>query len=151
MLRRGASKVPPLPGPLLHPAEERKLFEADAREQGSFQHKILAQFHEELQQEGKRWRDLTPQEARARVGRIARQAADEFREGLFGASDQNRFAARSLAGALEDFIETIIGWMQDYGFDPRSVELAFGGDGDVLPAWEIDLGGGHDLALRRKA
>ena len=40
--------------------------------------------------------------------------------------------------------------MQDYGFDPRSVELAFGGDGDVLPAWEIDLGDGHDLALRGK-
>jgi len=131
-------------------AEERKLFEADAREQGSFQHRILAQFHEELQQEGKRWRDLTPQEARARVGRIARQVADEFHEGLFGASDENQFAARSLAGALEDFIETIIGWMQDYSFDPKSVELAFGGDDDALPAWEIDLGGGHGLAIRGK-
>jgi ATP-dependent helicase/nuclease subunit B len=131
-------------------AEERKLFEADAREQGSFQHKVLAQFHEELQHEGKIWRDLTPQEARARVGRIARQVAGEFREGLFGASDQNRFAARSLADALEDFIETIIGWMQDYSFDPRSVELAFGGDGDALPAWEIELGNGHRLAIRGK-
>jgi len=131
-------------------AEERRLFEADAREQGSFQHKVLAQFHEELQQEGKNWRDLTPQEARARVGRIARQVADEYREGLFGASDQNRFAARSLAGALEDFIETVIGWMQEYCLDPRSVELAFGGDGAVLPAWEIDLGNGHGLVIRGK-
>ena len=131
-------------------AEERKFFEADAREQGSFQHRILAQFHEELQQEGKRWRDLTPQEARARVGRIARQVADEFREGLFGASDQNRFAARSLAGALEDFMETIIDWMRDYSLDPRSVELAFGGDDDALAAWEIDLGNGHGLAIRGK-
>src|SRR5204862_7898749 len=123
-------------------AEERRLFEADAREQGSFQHKVLAQFHEELQQEGKNWRDLTPQKARARVGRIARQVADEYREGLFGASDQNRFAARTLAGAMEDFSEPIIGWMPDYGFDPRSAELAFGGGGDSPPACAIALAGG---------
>ena len=131
-------------------AEERKLFEADAREQGSFQHRILARFHEELQREGKRWRDLTPEEARTRIAQIAGQVADEFREGLFGASDQNRFAARSLSGALELFIETVIGWMQDYCFDPHSVELAFGGDDDVLPAWEIDLGDGHALGIRGK-
>jgi ATP-dependent helicase/nuclease subunit B len=131
-------------------AEERKYFEADARERGSFQHTILAQFHEELQQEGKRWRDLAPEEARARVGRIARQTVDEFREGLFDASDQNRFAGRSLAGALEDFIGILISWMQAYAFDPHSVELAFGGEGDPLPGWEIDLGDGHSLLIRGK-
>jgi len=129
-------------------AEERKFFEADAREQGSFQHRILAQFHDELRQEGKRWRDLTPQEARERVGRIARQVAGEFREGLFGASDQNRFAARSLEAALEDFIETLIDWMKDYHFDPHQVELGFGGEDEALPAWEIDLGDGHGLVIR---
>ena len=52
-------------------AEERKVFELDFREQGSFQHDVLKLFHEELQREGRRWRDLAPAEARERVARMA--------------------------------------------------------------------------------
>ena len=48
-------------------AGERKLFELDARERGSFQHEVLKMFHEQLTAEGKRWRDLTPAGARERA------------------------------------------------------------------------------------
>ena len=41
-------------------AGERKIFELDARERGSFQHDVLKVFHERLAAEGRRWRDLTP-------------------------------------------------------------------------------------------
>jgi ATP-dependent helicase/nuclease subunit B len=131
-------------------AEERKLFEADVREQGSFQHAVLAAFHNQLRAEGKEWRDITPEEARERVRTVAAGLIAEFRDGLFEASDQNVFAARSLTAVLQDFIETLVGWMAEYGFDPRAVELSFGQDGDPLPAWEIDLGSGHRMALRGK-
>jgi ATP-dependent helicase/nuclease subunit B len=33
-------------------------------------------------------------------------------------------------------------------FDPHRVELGFGGSGDPLPAWEIDLGNGCTLVFR---
>ena len=46
--------------------DERKVFELDARERGNFQHEVLKIFHERLLAEGKRWRDLTPAEARER-------------------------------------------------------------------------------------
>src|SRR5205823_10918632 len=59
-------------------AEERKFFEADARERGSFQHEALKRYHEGLRQEDKEWRDLTPQQARERMGRVAEQLAVEF-------------------------------------------------------------------------
>ena len=131
-------------------AEERRLFEADVREQGSFQHQVLARFHEQLRAESQRWRDLTPQEARERVGRIADELIGAFREGMFRADAQNLFAARRLKLALQDFIETAVGWMEHYGFDPHAVELAFGNDGDPLPAWEIDLGNGYRMAFRGK-
>jgi ATP-dependent helicase/nuclease subunit B len=52
-------------------AGERKLFELDARERGSFQHEVLKAFHEQLLAEGRRWRDLTPGEARERIKSIA--------------------------------------------------------------------------------
>jgi ATP-dependent helicase/nuclease subunit B len=129
-------------------AGERKQFELDARERGSFQHEILKEFHDELTAEHKRWRDLTPTEARERIGRIAAGLAPVYREGLLRADDQSRFTARALAAALQDFVETLVTWMRgQYEFDPAKAETGFGLDDPGLPAWEIDLGNGHKLAL----
>ena len=63
-------------------AGERKVFELDARERGNFQHDVLKIFHEQLAAENKRWRDLTPAEARARIGQIAAAQVELFRNGL---------------------------------------------------------------------
>ena len=130
-------------------AEERKVFELDARERGSFQHEVLKLFHEQLTAEGRRWRDLTPAEARERVGKIAAGLAPDYRDGLLRADDQGRFTARMLAESLQDFVETLVTWMRgQYEFDPAVAELEFGFGADGAPAWEMDLGGGHKLALR---
>jgi ATP-dependent helicase/nuclease subunit B len=130
-------------------AEERKKFELDAREQGSFQHEVLKMFHEQLSAEGKRWRDLTPPDARERAGKIAAVLALDYRDGLLRTDEQNRFTTRVLAESLQDFVETLVTWMRgQYEFDPAAAEVEFG-IGDVgAPAWEIDWGTGHKLALR---
>src|SRR5439155_5412714 len=69
-------------------AEERKLFELDVTEQGTFQHDGLALFHEQLQDGVKRWRDIPPQEARERIGRVAAMLAAGYRDGLLHSSEQ---------------------------------------------------------------
>ncbi len=128
-------------------AEERTLFELDIKEQGTFQHDVLAMFHQQLQQENRRWRDLTPQEARERIGRVAAALAAGYRDGLLHASEQTRFMLRVMTESLQEFIETIIGWIcGQYWFDPVAVELPFG-EQPERPAWELDLGHGHRLAL----
>ncbi len=130
-------------------ANERKIFELDARERGNFQHDVLKIFHEQLQSEGKRWRDLEPVEARERIAKIAAAQMEHFRDGLFRDSAETLFAARALAVSLQDFVEVIVGWMHtQYDFDPAAAELGFGGKGDAAPAWEINLSGGHKLALQ---
>jgi ATP-dependent helicase/nuclease subunit B len=129
-------------------AEERQFFELDARERGSFQHMALARFHQELAAENKRWRDITPENARARMGRIVEEMAPGFREGLMQASDRSRFSARVLAGALQDFVAAMVQWMSQYQFDPQEAELGFGTGNNRLPAWELDLGGGRRLVFR---
>jgi len=130
-------------------AEERKVFELDAREQGSFQHEVLKQFHEQLRAEGKRWRDITPLDARKRVGWIAGELAVDYRDGLLRMDEQSRFTALVLADSLQDFVETLVTWMRgQYEFDPAVAELEFGMGADSAPAWEIDLGKKHRLALR---
>ena len=129
-------------------AEERKLFELDVREQGSFQHDALKIFHEQLHAEGKRWRDITPREARERIGKIAEALVTNYRDGLMQSSEETKFTARVLTESLQDFVETLVGWMtRQYAFDPVAVELSFG-ESDPLTAWEIELGEGRRLALR---
>jgi ATP-dependent helicase/nuclease subunit B len=130
-------------------AEERKKFELDAREQGSFQHEVLKIFHEQLSAEGKRWRDLAPPDARERVEKIAAALARGYRDGLLSTDEQSRFTARVLAESLQDFVETLVTWMRgQYEFDPAVAELEFGFGPGGAPAWEIDLGNEHKLALR---
>lgn len=129
-------------------AEERKFFELDVRERGSFQHEALARFHQELQAEHKRWRDITPAEARARMGRIVRDMSPNFRDGLLTSSAQLRFSARVLARSLQEFVAAMVQWMSQYQFDPQEAEMGFGTGNGRLPAWELDLGEGHRLLFR---
>jgi ATP-dependent helicase/nuclease subunit B len=127
-------------------AEERELFELDYRDQGNFQHEILAFFHQQLVKEGKRWRDITPAEARERIKSIAAAHAVVFRDGLLQSTEKGKFTARVLTEALQNFVETIIDWMRtQYAFDPSQVELPFGGE--LYPPWQLNLGDGRTLAL----
>jgi ATP-dependent helicase/nuclease subunit B len=130
-------------------AEERRLFELDVKEQGSFQHEVLALFHQRLQAEGKRWRDLSLTGARERVAQTAQTLIATYREGLLEATEETRFMAQVLSESLQDFVETLVGWMRDqYLFEPAAVELSFGEDEGGFPAWTIELGNGRQLALR---
>jgi ATP-dependent helicase/nuclease subunit B len=130
-------------------AEERKLFELDARQRGSFQHEVLKGFHEQIVGEGKNWRDLKPAEARERVRKIAAGIIENFRDGLMRDSAQARFEARAMTESLQDFVEVIVTWMRgQYEFDPITAELDFGSKESPETAWELELGGGHKLALQ---
>ena len=130
-------------------AGERKIFELDARERGSFQHEVLKKFHDGLKQEGRRWRDLTPPQARERIRAIAIELTENFHGGLLRDTAQTQFEARAMTESLQDFIEVIVSWLRTQNeFDPAAAELDFGSDAARAPAWELDSGDGHRLALQ---
>jgi ATP-dependent helicase/nuclease subunit B len=130
-------------------AGERKIFELDARERGSFQHDVLKMFHERLAAEGRRWRDLTPPEARERIRAIAVELTENFRGGLLRHTAQTQFEARAMTESLQDFIEVVVMWLREQNeFDPAAAELDFGGGDARAPAWKLDAGDGHRLELR---
>lgn len=129
-------------------AKERQKFEIDHREKGSFQHVILQEFHRQLASAGKRWRDVTPGEARALAAQIGEKQIESFREGLFRASPAGRFTARALIEQLQALLGTLVGWMRQYEFDPVAVELAFGFPKSPLPGWRIELAEGNAMVLR---
>jgi len=124
-------------------AEERSVFELDVKEQGLFQHDVLALFHEELRKLGKGWRDITGQEARVLIGEIAAGLGVTYREGLLHANERSKFMLRLMTDSLQDFTETSVNWMRSqYQFNPVAVELPFD------ESWELDLDNGHHLALQ---
>jgi ATP-dependent helicase/nuclease subunit B len=119
-------------------AEERSLFELDRREEGSFQHEILAEFHRRVEKMGKLWRDVTPDEGRALIGKIASELKATFQEGLAEANPSNRFKAEAKTAALQEFIGVYLELLRDCEFTPRHVELAFGANGP-LPVWTLEI------------
>ena len=129
-------------------AGEREEFEVDHRRKGSFQHELLQAFHLELQREKLQWRDLTPDDAAERIARLGEKLLAEFDHGLFLAGDADRFTGRMLIAGIQKLLRVLVGWMPQYGFDPRTVEVSFGLPDSPLPAWRLDLGGGHVLVLR---
>jgi ATP-dependent helicase/nuclease subunit B len=130
-------------------ADERKIFELDARERGSFQHEVLKQFHEQFVAEKKRWRDVTPAEARERIYAVAAALTQNFNGGLLCETAESRFAARAMTESLQDFIGITVAWMRGQNeFDPVAAELDFGGKESPQTAWEINLADEFKLALR---
>ncbi|MCZ7635440.1 MAG: PD-(D/E)XK nuclease family protein [Verrucomicrobia bacterium] len=132
-------------------AEERRRFEVDARQRGSFQHEVLRRFHESVLQEDREWRDLTPREAQDRLRALAEVVAHEFGEGLLRAEAGTALTARGLTDALAEFVAVLIGWLRtSYRFNPAAAELEIGTHAASLPAWEIPLDREGCLALLGK-
>jgi ATP-dependent helicase/nuclease subunit B len=126
---------------------ERDELQLDVREQGSFQHAVLARFHEEATKNGREWRHLGPGEARALIAEIADDEIQAFRDGLLIANEQNRFTAENYKTNLQDFVEAAIRWFETNQFDPKLVEFAFG-PGSELPGWRINLSNGKSILIQ---
>jgi ATP-dependent helicase/nuclease subunit B len=126
--------------------KERKEFLLDAREQGSFQHAVLEIFHRELKAAGLQWRNVTPAEARTRVGRIADELIPTFRDGLMAKSEQNRFTAENYKAGLQELLSVLVEWCTTNRFDPIEVEFGFGA-GSELPTWRLELENGRAMLL----
>ena len=129
-------------------AHERDRFEVDARKTGTFLHEVLRHFQLELEHEELNWRDATPDNARERIGRIAKQQASHVAGGVLNSGARNAFQLESATRLLQDFVVQTIEWMRTYKFDPIAVELSVGGDQAELPWWEIPLNGDRSLAFR---
>jgi ATP-dependent helicase/nuclease subunit B len=126
--------------------QERKEFQFDARDKGSFHHNVLEEFHNRVIASGRRWRDLAPTEAANLIATIAREQLPKFENGKFLRDGAAKFTGELLSTRLQQLISALIAWMPQYDFDPTRCEIAFK-DGGELPAWHFDLGDGHALKL----
>ncbi|MBP9901681.1 MAG: PD-(D/E)XK nuclease family protein, partial [Verrucomicrobia bacterium] len=126
--------------------QERKEFQFDDRDKGSFQHDALEEFHRRVRASGRQWRDLTRTEAGQLIADIGRDLRPTFGDGKFQAGGAARFAGDYLIERLRHLVTTLIEWMPQYDFDPTVSEIAFDDDQAPIPAWRVVLR--HSRALR---
>lgn len=123
---------------------ERPEREADAREQGNWTHRLLADFHRSLTSESRSWRDVTPDEGEARVRMLAGDVRREL--GLLGGGACVDFA---VARAERQVVEWVRHWLEVLGRwpgEPRWVEAGFG-KRDEWPAVKVRLEGGQEVRV----
>ena len=129
--------------------EEREEFKADPRTRGELAHEILRVFHELLKAQGKRWRELSAEEAEDLVSRLGNELSTTFMEGLYAGTPDKAFEAEILVGRVARLVRAMVGWMnQQYPLDPGRAELAFGEGPEGLPALELSLNSGGRVRLR---
>jgi ATP-dependent helicase/nuclease subunit B len=129
--------------------EERKEFQFDDRDKGSFQHDALREFHRRVTNSGRRWRDLNAAEAGELVVNTGRELLPVFGGGKFLTDGASRFTGGILIERLRRLVTALIEWMPQYEFDPTVCEIAFDDEREgELPSWRLDLGDGHALLLR---
>jgi ATP-dependent helicase/nuclease subunit B len=123
--------------------EERVQFQIDRRRIGSFQHLILETFHNEIEAGHRNWRQVPPSEAQAMIVRITQEAAAQFDHGIFLSTAEAIFSLESIVHRLQEFVLILIEWMDQYEFDPHTVELGFGGPSDPVGPWTVALDSGR--------
>ena len=129
-------------------ARERELYDADVRERGSFQHELLQCFHQSLESEAKRWRDLVPTDAGHRVRVLGEGLRSSYRGGLFDSTPSAKAQGRMLTERTALVIEALVGWMEHYGLDPKWIEADFGMTEDGTPGLELPVMEGRTVYLR---
>ncbi|WCJ58426.1 PD-(D/E)XK nuclease family protein [Fontisphaera persica] len=133
-------------------AQERPLFAVDAARRGSFLHQVLAAFHQAVVRQGRRWRDLSPEEAQQLLEQVAQEVSEQFQYGVMKANVRHDFARELLVERLKAYVAQAVQWMSVYQLNPWKVEVAFGMEGDPqdnqkLPAWCLPLDDGSKLCL----
>ncbi|MGC3959530.1 MAG: PD-(D/E)XK nuclease family protein [Verrucomicrobiota bacterium] len=127
--------------------QERKEFQFDDRDKGSFHHDVLEEFHKRIIASGRRWRDLAPTEAANLIAAIAREKLPTYENGKFQRDGAARFTGELLIERLQQLITALIAWMPQYNFDPTACEIAFNDSEGALPTWRFELGDGRALKL----
>jgi ATP-dependent helicase/nuclease subunit B len=127
--------------------QERKEFQFDDRDKGTFHHNVLEEFHRRVIASGRRWRDLAPTEAANLAAAIARELLPTFENGKFLRDGAARFTGELLIERLQQLVSALITWMPQYDFDPTVCEIGFNDTDGALPAWRFELSDGRVLKL----
>ncbi len=121
-------------------AKERMAFTLDNRERGSFQHKVLEHFHNEVIASERQWRDVTPTEGREMVRRIVDERLKNYSGGLVNRTARTQLVAEACKIGLQNLVGQLLHWMSHYEFDPVKAEFEFGDEQQTTLSYLLENG-----------
>ena len=126
---------------------ERKIYRLTAPEAGIFSHALLNEYARMLFRAGENWHDVSEEEAKVRLGRIAEELMGRPDFGPLVREARHRFMLERQRTVLEFSVQVLSEGAREGDFVTIGVEMSFG-DRGRLPAMRVPLAGDEALVLR---
>ncbi len=112
--------------------EERRVFEAADREIGDIHHQCLMKVSEQLTKEGC-WETITEDACRDLVEKITRGEAEQYREGVFRFSNEEKYKLQRIEETCFHVCWTLIQQVRSGAIEESRYEVPFGRASDIPP------------------
>jgi ATP-dependent helicase/nuclease subunit B len=126
--------------------EPRSPFRLDVMDLGNYYHAVLKHFVNRTQ--GRKWRDLTPDEAEHLVDEGIDREAPLLRNEILLSTARNRYVLEQCRRSMRLFVRSLLVQSRFTRFEPMHAEVAFGDDDGPVPAFELPLPSDRNLKLR---
>lgn len=127
-------------------AKERKIFKLSSPDIGTFMHKVIDDFSEEVEKSGMHWGDLSKEWCEKNINISVDKIVNETSGSILNSSARYRYLMERLKKVLLRAVWLIVNHMKKSGFEPLGYEMVFGEDGD-FPPMEITLSDGQKVSL----
>ncbi len=130
--------------------KEREKYQFQIREHGTFLHAVMAQFGEDLKNEGKKWSEISSDDCHKRCSEIVEKLAPRMMGEILYSSEQKNNLRERIQRTAEKSLNRLIEFDKISKFSPAEFERSFGlGEGDASPL-RLNLQNGFVLEIRGK-
>lgn len=127
-------------------ARERRIFQLNPPDIGTFIHKVIDRFSGKLAEKDMTWRGLTREFCSNEVSAVVDDLLEQWSWSVFNSSNRYRYLCGRLKRVLTRAVWLIAEHIKRSGFEPVGYEIAFG-DGERFPPISIELPGGETVKL----
>ncbi|GAA0491476.1 helicase-exonuclease AddAB subunit AddB [Salinibacillus aidingensis] len=127
--------------------QERSVYKLDAPDIGQLFHEALKQITDWIIQEGRSYRDLSPDEAAAYARRAVQKLSPILQHQILFSSNRYQYILRKLEKVIGRAANILAEQAKRSEFSPAGIELGFGPK-EKLPPMNLPLPDGYELVLR---
>lgn len=127
--------------------KERRTYSLEAPDIGQLFHEALKTITEQLQQEGKDFKDVTKNDSKKYAAQSLGQLGNVLEHHVLSSSNRYRYIKRKLEQVIAQATYVLSEQARASGFAPVGIELGFGYKNELAPI-KIPLANGRELVLR---
>lgn len=128
-------------------AEDKRVFEVDAREIGTIYHDCLMEFSRTME-DTKSWDGISDEQCEILVRKVLRELAEETGEKVFHSSAEAEFRLERIADICSGVARALVQQVRKGNIIRMRFEEPFGYPGGILPPVEIPLENGKKVYLK---